>query len=219
MKKMFFLLAIAGCLLFGACNQSGIDYNPCWSVVASTAEPSPEVMLTGRPLSIFITPDFFPLPFNVLNLSFDGVVSVKSNLKDVNTSIRYNIGCLMEQKPYGKILKVRYLVKDKSDQRVLVILKKYGLNLPDAPEKAEVVKIFDSHDFPASENIQTQSVSISAPANGSRIFDFRNFAYYIEVLFIKTKAGPIPGPIPLPPVHEAPAVGSVSICDPDIVIL
>lgn len=225
-KKLFFCL-LALIPSFFACNKKGgtdspptntpinneVNYVPCWSVVGSagTIDGNAERYILGTPIGTFFPPTEDPLSFNLLNLSHDGVASIRG--ENTNASIRYNVSYIPERRPYGKILQVRYLVNDKQNQRLIVILKKYRMQSPPNPEAAEVVKIFDSNNFPASPTFQTQYVDIQTN-NDVGIFDFANNAFFLEAFFIKSRSG---GGSDNPTIpnqsHQAPALGMISICD------
>lgn len=230
MKKVFFFIAAVAFFLSEGCvkkeNQQGqppagqnprieYDYDACWSVVGSagTIDGPADTYVLGIPIGFFIPPEEDPLSFNLLNLSFDGVASIRANIEKTNASIRFNIGSLPEVSTQAKVLRVRYLVTDKRKQRLLVILKKYSLSQPPASETAEVVKIFDSNAFAASPDFQTHSVNLPRdPALGT--FDFANYAYFIEAVFIRSGfEQPNLPQVPNNQKHAAPALGIVSICD------
>jgi len=228
-KKLFFCL-LTLVLSFFACDKNGktdsppgntptsaeFNYAPCWSVVGSagTIDGNAEGYILGTPIGIFFPPTEDPLSFNLLNLSHDGVASIRG--ENTNASIRYNVSYIPERRPYGKILQVRYLVNDKQKQRLIVILKKYRMQGPPNPEAAEVVKIFDSNNFPASPTFQTQYVDIQTN-NEFGIFDFANNAFFLEAMFIRTSSGGGPGTPQIPvQSHQAPALGMISICDPPV---
>ncbi|NIV10797.1 MAG: hypothetical protein GWN62_05770, partial [Aliifodinibius sp.] len=97
-------------------------------------------------------------------LPFDAVAYVNHGAPNGHYSIRYNIGQFVEHIPNKDdqiTMRLRYLVRDKTKERVIVLLKRYEIepDNPDNQEKANSIILFDSYNHDASPSFQTQSKS------------------------------------------------------------
>lgn len=192
----------------------------CWTTVGSAGtvdeDPNGVVNIGRTALPIFIPADQ-PYPANAIDqlVPFDGVVSINHRAVTAHHSIRYNIGQFVETNFVPDILKmkVRYLVKDKTSDRVLVMLKRYPIASPLVnTEPGDVVSLFDSFNHAESPNFQSQEVKVNLSNDpNTGFFDHSAYAYYIDVLLIKYQQNPGPG-IPLPIQISPPALSAIQIC-------
>lgn len=223
MKTQFLIPVLSSFVLLYSCKLNvdhPIEFEPCWTTIGSAGtvdeDPNGVVNLGRTALPIFIPHDQ-AYPGNAVDQlePFDGVVSIDPGAASAHHSIRYNIGQFIEPRAGTAdvllVLKVRYLVKDKSRERVLVMLKRYAIFTPVNNELGDVIKLFDSFDHGASPDFQTQEVVVNISSHPVRgFFNHLDNAYYIDVLLIKYEQDQGPGQAR--GGVDPPAVAAVQLC-------
>ena len=92
-----------------------------------------------------------------------------------------------EKNEWNIILKGRYKVADKSEERVYIKLNRYSLNYPPDRERVETMLTLDSDDFPEADAFQ-----VYGRTKQGVVFDFEEFGYFIDAQLIIKKDNPFP---------------------------
>lgn len=228
MKTIQLALIILAVVTIYGCNQKGqprqgesnINFEPCWNTAGSAGtvdEGIQDFIVLGHAPGFFIPHDKAITTEHNSWLPFDAVAYVKPNATAGSYSIRYNVGQFVEHIPNKDdqiTMRLRYLVRDKTKERIIVLLKQYEISPdnPDNQERANSIVLFDSYEHNASLNFQSQSKSVTRPFDeffGQ--FNFQKYVYFVEALLIKYAQDNDPT-VPRPGVPSPPAIGAIQLC-------
>lgn len=228
MKATQLALILFALIIIVSCNQNGqlpkdvssLNLEPCWNTAGSAGtidEGIQDYISMGHGAGVFLPHDKAITNEHNHWLPFDAVAYVNHDAPDGHYSIRYNIGQLVEHIPNKDdqvTMRLRYLVRDKTKERVIVILKRYEIE-PDNPnnqERANSIILFDSYNHDASPSFQTQSKSVTLSFDEFfGAFNFQKYVYFVEALLIKYVQDNDPT-VPRPGAPSPPAIGAIQLC-------